>query len=65
MNKIDKFSLTEVAIQEACQSWETGGTQGLSHWLTRYKPKFTVQDYSELVRLVRLELDDQTDYSHD
>lgn len=62
-NKIDKFSLSETAITEACHAWQSGGTMGLSLWLSRYKPHFSVKDYSDLIELVRDETNDTTDYS--
>lgn len=57
------LTLSSTALQEACHAWEVGGTLALSLWLSRYKPRFSVQDYSELIRQVRAELGDTTDYS--
>lgn len=65
MNSIDKYSLSETAIREACEAWQHGGTLSLGLWLSKYKPRYTVQDYGALVRLVRAELDDDTDYSQE
>lgn len=56
-------NLSEAALAEACHAWQTGGTLALSLWLSRYKPRFTTADYGALVRLVRAELGDTTDYS--
>ena len=63
MTKIDPLHVSEVAIREACEAWQHGGTLSLGLWLSKYKPRFTVADYSALVKLVRAELDDDTDYS--
>jgi hypothetical protein len=65
MSSINKFTLSETAIAEACHAWEIGGSLALGLWLSKYKPRFSVADYAALVRLVRLELDDQTDYSQE
>lgn len=60
---MNDLKLSPAALREACHAWQIGGTLALGLWLARYKPHFTVADYGALVRLVRAELDDDTDYS--
>lgn len=50
-------------LAAACVAWQSGGTLSLGLWLSKHKPHFSVQDYAELVGLVRVESDDTTDYS--
>lgn len=57
------ISLTPRHLREACAAWRDGGTLALGAWLARYKPRFSTKDYSDLVQLVREELQDYTDYS--
>ena len=64
-NTIDKYNVSEVAIREACEAWDHGGSLSLGLWLSRYKPRFNVADYGALVRLVRAEMGDDTDYSRE
>ncbi len=50
-------------LREACAAWTSGGTLGLGLWLSKHKAHFTVNDYGDLVAMVRVELRDDTDYS--
>lgn len=50
-------------LRAACHAWQSGGSAGLGLWLSRHKARFSVQDYSELVAMVRAELADERDYS--
>ena len=59
------MDLSRAALREACHAWQVGGTLMLGLWLARYKPKFSVKDYSELVEMVRVALDDHKDYSQE
>jgi hypothetical protein len=58
--------LTPGQLRTAAQAWESGGCIGLGHWaaradLSQYGPLV----YGELVALVRVELDDHTNYSQE
>jgi hypothetical protein len=52
-------------VSAAAQAWQRGGTLGLGAWLAKTKPRFTVKDYAEAVRMAREELGDWTDYSQE
>lgn len=57
--------LPPAALRAAAHAWDIGGSMALGLWFSRYKPKFSVNDYAQLVQLVREELHDWTDYSHE
>lgn len=62
------LSLLPRQLRAACDAWgwtldTGGGSMGLALWLSRHKPRFNVQDYAELVEMVRAETGDTTDYS--
>lgn len=63
--KIDPLHMTDAEIASACHAWDSGGSLSLGLWLSRYKPHFSVNDYADLVQLVRDELGDSTDYSQE
>ncbi len=63
MSSINKYTISETAITEACHAWQIGGSLALGLWLSKFKPKFNTQDYAAIVGLVRVELSDTTDYS--
>lgn len=59
------LTISRRQLLEACHAWQSGGTLGLGLWMSRFKPHFSVGDYSEIVALVRAELNDTTDYSQE
>lgn len=46
-------------------AWESGGTLALGLALSKVRPRFTVSDYAEAVRVAREDTGDTTDYSDD
>lgn len=59
----DSLTIGRRQLREACAAWQSGGTLGLGLWLSKHKPRFGVNDYAELVAMVRAETGDDTDYS--
>jgi hypothetical protein len=56
--------LTRGQLRTACAAWESGGCIGLGHWAARAGLRdYGATVYGELVDLVRVKLDDTTDYS--
>jgi len=60
---VNKLYIPPQALYDAGQAWKMGGTLGLGLWLSKYWPHFSVKDYGDLIRMVRLDLNDNTDYS--
>lgn len=56
--------LTPNQLREACRAWEIGAPY-FGAWAVRELKPLTVQRYSELIALVRRELNDTTDYSQE
>jgi hypothetical protein len=59
----DELKVSKRQLRDACHAWDSGGTLALGLWLSKHKPHFTVRDYSDLIELVRTELNDAVDYS--
>jgi hypothetical protein len=60
--------LTNANLQAACDAWGRtptagGGSMGLSSWLSKSHPHYSVEQYAYLIQRVRAEIGDNTDYS--
>lgn len=55
-------------LKEACDAWgwtpyEGGGSLGLGSWMAKRFPRFSPTDYAAVLRQVRKETGDKTNYS--
>jgi len=61
--------LSPAALSSACAAWRDRGCQSLALWLAHWLDQttgrrgYSVAQYGDLVRRVRAELNDTTDYS--
>lgn len=59
---LQRLGLSEVEFKQACAKWRFGAPV-FGHWAAKHVEPWSARTFGELIALIRIALDDATDYS--